>query len=122
MSKPNRPKAATPSFLTGEQRINKLLAAAGFGSRRQVDELITDGRVEIDGKLSVFFHPDDEVRPGLPTAPEALAEGVANTPPAASPVCCGRCGYTVVHGLAPSACPHCEHDGWVPAISLVRVA
>ena len=50
MSKPKRPRTETPSVLTGEQRINKLLAAAGLGSRRQVDELITDGRVEIDGK------------------------------------------------------------------------
>ncbi len=50
MSKPKRPRAESPSVLTGEQRINKLLAAAGLGSRRQVDELITDGRVEIDGK------------------------------------------------------------------------
>ena len=50
MTKPKRPRTETPSVLTGEQRINKLLAAAGLGSRRQVDELITDGRVEIDGK------------------------------------------------------------------------
>jgi 23S rRNA pseudouridine2605 synthase len=50
MSKPKRPRTETPSILGGEQRINKLLAAAGLGSRRQVDELITDGRVEIDGK------------------------------------------------------------------------
>jgi len=50
MSKPKRPRIEAPSVLTGEQRINKLLAAAGLGSRRQVDELITDGRVEIDGK------------------------------------------------------------------------
>ncbi len=50
MSKPKRPRTESPSILSGEQRINKLLAAAGLGSRRQVDELITDGRVEIDGK------------------------------------------------------------------------
>jgi 23S rRNA pseudouridine2605 synthase len=34
-----------------EQRINKVLASAGLGSRRQVDELIEQGRVEIDGKV-----------------------------------------------------------------------
>ncbi|MCY2984874.1 MAG: pseudouridine synthase [Planctomycetota bacterium] len=50
MNKPKRPRTESPSVLSGEQRINKLLAAAGLGSRRQVDELITDGRVEIDGK------------------------------------------------------------------------
>lgn len=33
------------------QRINKVLAAAGLGSRRQVDELIEQGRVEINGEV-----------------------------------------------------------------------
>lgn len=51
MSNKSRVRVATPSFLSGEQRINKLLAAAGFGSRRQVDELLAEGRVEIDGKI-----------------------------------------------------------------------
>jgi 23S rRNA pseudouridine2605 synthase len=32
------------------QRINKVLAASGLGSRRHVDELIEQGRVEIDGQ------------------------------------------------------------------------
>ncbi len=45
-----RPQSPSPAVLQGEQRINKVLAAAGLGSRRQVDELIEQGRVEIDGK------------------------------------------------------------------------
>ncbi|MEI8212314.1 MAG: pseudouridine synthase [Planctomycetota bacterium] len=36
---------------SAEHRINKVLASAGLGSRRQVDELIEQGRVEIDGKV-----------------------------------------------------------------------
>jgi len=43
--------SSTSNILSGEQRINKLLAAAGLGSRRQVDELIEQGRVEIDGVI-----------------------------------------------------------------------
>lgn len=31
------------------QRLNKLLASAGLGARREVDELIVQGRVEVDG-------------------------------------------------------------------------
>jgi 23S rRNA pseudouridine2605 synthase len=50
MKKRTTPRPATNSLLQGEQRINKVLAAAGLGSRRQVDELIEQGRVEINGK------------------------------------------------------------------------
>jgi 23S rRNA pseudouridine2605 synthase len=50
-----RPSSDSPSspsnILSGEQRINKLLAAAGLGSRRQVDELIEQGRVEVNGVI-----------------------------------------------------------------------
>lgn len=51
MPKKNRPQPAAPAVFQGEQRINKVLAAAGLGSRRLVDELIEQGRVEIDGKV-----------------------------------------------------------------------
>lgn len=32
-------------------RLQRLLASAGFGSRRQCEELIEEGRVEVDGKI-----------------------------------------------------------------------
>lgn len=35
----------------GPQRVQKVLAAAGLGSRRQCEELITAGRVEIDRRV-----------------------------------------------------------------------
>ncbi|MEO8268574.1 MAG: pseudouridine synthase, partial [Aureliella sp.] len=44
------------------QRLNKVLAAAGLGSRRKVEELIEQGRVQIDGDivtdLSCKVEPD----------------------------------------------------------------
>ena len=106
MSKPNRPKAATPSFLTGEQRINKLLAAAGFGSRRQVDELITDGRVEIDGKLvtQVGVKVDADVA-------KVTVDG--------EPLKRHRPVYYAVHKPEGFLCTNCDPDGRPRVIELV---
>ena len=47
-------------------RLNRFLAAAGFGSRRKCDELIATGRVRINGQVCTDFSaqpgPDDHVK------------------------------------------------------------
>lgn len=53
---PRRPgtqnkNAAAPD--SGLQRLQKVLAAAGLGSRRQCEELITAGRVEVDRRVVI---------------------------------------------------------------------
>lgn len=44
-------RAAKAHDDTNRIRLQKLLAQAGFGSRRKCEQMITDGRVEIDGEL-----------------------------------------------------------------------
>ncbi|GAA5509872.1 pseudouridine synthase [Novipirellula caenicola] len=53
--KSKSPRRSSPSEASSEKgaeiRLQKLLASAGFGSRRQCEELIIEGRVEVNGKI-----------------------------------------------------------------------
>jgi len=42
-----------------EERVQKILAQAGYGSRRSCEELITQGRVNVNGKLAILGQKAD---------------------------------------------------------------
>ncbi|MBI3836586.1 MAG: rRNA pseudouridine synthase [Planctomycetia bacterium] len=47
----HKPTAPPPAEAHGPQRLQKILAAAGLGSRRKCEELILSGRVEVDRRV-----------------------------------------------------------------------
>jgi 23S rRNA pseudouridine2605 synthase len=71
--------------MDGMERLNKVLAAAGLGSRRQCDELIREGRVAVDGAvvtdLGRKVAPNQEVTvDGQPVARQRLVYWLVNKP------------------------------------------
>lgn len=68
------------------QRLQRLLAAAGFGSRRQCETLIEEGRVEVDGEIisqlgSVVDPKTVKVRvDGVPLRQQKLVYYAVNKP------------------------------------------
>ena len=66
MAKKQTKKTIRPTeLISGAQRLNRVLAAAGLGSRRDVEQLIVEGRVEVEGKtvtdLSCKVDPKESV-------------------------------------------------------------
>lgn len=76
--------------------------------------------VEIDGKLSIFFHRDTDVRPGLPLAPEALQKSGPLRSMNASSSCCVRCGSRSELSTGEN-CTQCKGSAWVQALDHERV-
>jgi 23S rRNA pseudouridine2605 synthase len=72
--------------MTGMERLNKYLAHAGVGSRRHCDDLIAQGRVQIDGQvvreLGSRVDPDRQgvTVDGQPIAAERLVYWLVNKP------------------------------------------
>jgi 23S rRNA pseudouridine2605 synthase len=93
--------------MTGmEQRLNKLLAHAGVGSRRHCDDLITAGRVSVDG------HPVREL--GTKVDPELHRVCVDD-----DPVQLERLVYWLVHKPRGYLCTNYDPAGRALAVDLV---
>lgn len=81
--------------------------------------------LEATGEISVFFHPPEQVRPGLPIFPEIIARPLHNIAQAGL-YACDRCGHC--QSLLPNdttgdiACNRCGNTQWLVACNTERVS
>lgn len=76
--------------------------------------------LEPSGNISIYFFPDEDVKPGLPLLP-ALFETKSKTVIEPGLYACANCGYTQRLEPGHAECPICKEEEWVLAISTRRV-
>jgi len=104
--KPTVKPAAGAASASGAERLQKVLAAAGVGSRRKCEELITAGRVEVDRRMVTELGSRVD-----PTRQEIRLDGVAL--PKVKPV------YYAVNKPAGVVCTNRDPSGRPRVIDLV---
>src|SRR5262245_4187343 len=99
-SSPERPAPA-------KERIQKVLAAAGFGSRRACEDLVRDGRVSING----------EVQTELPILVDPVKDAIRVS---GGRVRTARREYYILHKPKGVLCTNSDPDGRPRAVDLLH--
>ncbi|CAI8929171.1 MULTISPECIES: DUF421 domain-containing protein [Kosakonia] len=77
--------------------------------------------METNGQISVYYFPDDEVKPGLCILPEGCSERFTTVPETGDYVCV-RCSKIVAMQKGEKqSCPRCANPEWSKASRAVRV-
>ena len=76
--------------------------------------------LEPSGNISVFFYPDEEVKPGLPLLP-SLFKLRSRKISHAGLYACANCGFTQTLTTGQAMCPVCKTEEWVEAIKTLRI-
>ena len=97
-------------------RLNRFLAAAGLGSRRSVEELITQGRVRVNGQvvtsLATVVAPTDSVKVGSRLIrSEHLIYAVLHKPPGYVCTAADEMDRRTIFDLFPPNWPRVHHVG-----------
>ena len=76
--------------------------------------------LEPSGNISIYFFPNEEVKPGLPLFP-SLFHRKSKMIPHGGWFSCANCGYTKELPAGEAVCPVCREEEWVEAIQTLRV-
>ncbi len=77
--------------------------------------------LETNGQISVYFYPDNLVRPGLSILPEPCNERFKQAPEDGDYACI-FCSEVVKFNAGDSSpCPRCKHHQWVKACTAKRI-
>ncbi|WP_152270661.1 DUF421 domain-containing protein [Agriterribacter humi] len=122
-----------PIYLVEDGRLNcsnfekELIAHDELFAQLRINSVSHLGQVnlailEINGSISLYYYPDEEVRWGLPVLPHLCTQKLKQLPPNYS-FACSFCGQ--VESLAQPEnnhlCPSCKRDEWVKAINNKRI-
>jgi len=77
--------------------------------------------LETEGSISVFFFPDEEVKPGLPILPNEYNRNT-DTIAEEGRYACIFCGTLRQLGTGRHRCSRCGHHEWVKAVDTKRVS
>lgn len=101
----------------GEDEFFAELRMQGVSQLGQVEEAI----LESSGNISIFYFPDEEVKPGLPIMPRSL-EASYTVIPEKGHYACAFCGHTaLLPPAAPHNCPECGKKKWIKASDKKRI-
>jgi len=78
--------------------------------------------LETNGEVSLYFYPDDAVKPGLPILPQE-PENIDMVPEADGVYACSNCGSTSEGRPSnEQSCNHCSKKKWSKAIDTKRIS
>ncbi len=76
--------------------------------------------IETSGEISVFYYPDEKVKPGLPILP-SLFNAKSKLIPSDGLYACSFCGHTQEVKKGTATCDTCRKEEWVEAINTKRI-
>lgn len=78
--------------------------------------------LEVNGTISVYFYPDEQVRPGLPVLPAQCVSSVKQIDREGD-YACSTCSLISTLDQTPThVCPRCGNNKWIAALAHSRVS